>query len=184
MAPTALALSIFALIVALMALSRARAAATSPEDTTREVRRVTGNLEAELRVELDLTRRMLAEVVRGAGLTADAILAGQLWRDIDVDEALRMLAEPGAVVVDVRTPAETRAGFLPGAKLIPMDELDERRDEVPRAGRVLVYCAMGGRSAAACEALSREGWSGLMNLNGGIGAWTGPLARDETSGMS
>ncbi|MEZ6018348.1 MAG: rhodanese-like domain-containing protein [Planctomycetota bacterium] len=177
MADLSLALSSVALAASVVALLRSRSSAAPPEDTTREVRRITGNLESELRAELDLTRRMLAEVARGSGITPEAIMEGQLWRDVDVAEALPMATDPSVTLVDVRTPAETRAGYIPGAKLIPMDELDERKDEIPRNGRVLIYCAMGGRSAAACEGLSREGWSGLMNLTGGIGAWNGPLER-------
>ena len=62
---------------------RNRGGATAPEDATREVRRITGNLETELRAELDLTRRMLAEVAGGSGITPEAIMEGQLWRDVE-----------------------------------------------------------------------------------------------------
>jgi rhodanese-related sulfurtransferase len=58
-----------------------------------------------------------------------------------------------------------------------MDELDDRKEEIPKDRTVLVYCASGGRSAAACDALAREGWSGLMNLTGGIGAWQGAVVK-------
>jgi rhodanese-related sulfurtransferase len=174
----ALLLAAVALVVALVALSRSsRAGGTSRDDTNREMRRLTSNLETDLRHDLEVTRRLLAEVVRGAPLTAEAILDGQLWRDVEPDEAVELVQREDVVVVDVRTPSETRAGFLPGARLIPMDELDERKNEIPREGRVLIYCAMGSRSAAACEGLSREGWSGLMNLTGGVGSWRGPIVR-------
>jgi hydroxyacylglutathione hydrolase len=69
------------------------------------------------------------------------------------------------------------AGIIPGAILIPIDEIETRMKEIPRDGRTtLVYCASGGRSAAACEFLSRAGWGELMNLEGGFSAWNGPKA--------
>jgi rhodanese-related sulfurtransferase len=170
-----------ALVVALAAYLRAGRgagrAAGSADDNSREVRRVTGVLERELRSELDVTRRLLAEMARGVQLSPEAIMEGQLWRDIDGVAAVALVSAGGVTLVDVRTPTETVTGVLPGAKLIPMDELDQRRHEIPKDGRVLLYCAMGGRSAAACDVLAREGWSGLMNLTGGIGAWKGPVVK-------
>ena len=67
---------------------------------------------------------------------------------------------------------------IPGARHVPMDEIERRRDEIPRDRPTLVYCAGGGRSAAVCEALSREGFDHLLNLEAGIGSWDGPLDRD------
>lgn len=174
----ALVVAAAALVLALLALARTgRATKSSGDDAAREARRIAGNVEAGLRAELDITRRLLVQLARGTSLTPEAILEGQLWRDVDGAAARALVDGGGVVIVDVRTPAETRAGVLPGARLIPMDELDERKGEIPRDGQVLVYCAMGGRSAAACDALAREGWDGLMNLTGGVGAWPGPLAR-------
>lgn len=166
-----LVLAGLALVVALAAYVRAGRGADSSDDASREVRRVTGVLERELRAELEVTRRLLAEMARGVQLSPEAIMDGQLWRDIDGVTAVALVSAGGVTIVDVRTPTETMSGVLPSAKLIPMDELDQRRHEIPKDGQVLVYCAMGGRSAAACDALAREGWSGLMNLTGGIGAW-------------
>ena len=80
--------------------------------------------------------------------------------------------------LDVRTPSEVAQGKIPGALHIPLDDLERRRGELPRDGRTtLIYCAGGGRSAAACDYLSREGWTDLVNLEGGIQSWTGPLER-------
>ena len=81
------------------------------------------------------------------------------------------------VLLDVRTPPEVAAGYLPGAILIPMDQIERRLEEIPRPeGRpLLVYCEAGVRSAAVCEFLAKEGWEDLCNLSGGISSWTGPL---------
>ena len=79
------------------------------------------------------------------------------------------------------TPTETAAGIIPGATLIPVDELERRAGELQREGLpMLVYCAMGGRSAAACELLSRAGFDGLMNLEGGFSSWAGARERPRS----
>jgi rhodanese-related sulfurtransferase len=106
------------------------------------------------------------------------VMAGQLWRDIDPREAQK-LVEAGAVnLVDVRTPQETAGGIIPGALLIPVDELERRQRELPKNGKAtLVYCAGGGRSAAACEMLSAQGFSGMLNLTGGFNSWAGPRVK-------
>jgi len=59
-----------------------------------------------------------------------------------------------------------------------MDEIEERKRELPTDGRaMLVYCAAGGRSAAVCDHLSKEGFENLHNLTGGFGAWPGAKDR-------
>ena len=125
-----------------------------------------------------MQKKLLARVSAGEKLTREMILEGQLWRDVSSTEAQRMLAaERELVLVDVRTPAETRSGILPGARLIPIDELEARTSELPRTGvPILIYCAGGGRSAAACEHLARAGFESLHNLEGGFSSWTGPRA--------
>ena len=52
--------------------------------------------------------------------------------------------------------------------------------EIPRDGKpTLLYCAAGGRSAAACELLSSLGYVGLINLQGGFSSWSGPTERPD-----
>jgi metal-sulfur cluster biosynthetic enzyme len=79
----------------------------------------------------------------------------------------------------VRTPAEFASGHIPNAHLIPLDELEDRLGELPAKDTVLlVHCAAGGRSASACETLGQRGYTGLLNLVGGMHAWTGPRVQD------
>jgi rhodanese-related sulfurtransferase len=93
-------------------------------------------------------------------------------RDIDVAtlradlEARRL---PG--VVDVRTPGEFAAGHVPGAVNVPMDQIEARAGTLAPAGEeVVLICAVGGRSAAAAEALARKGFR-TVNVAGGTDAW-------------
>ncbi|MBK7642380.1 MAG: rhodanese-like domain-containing protein [Planctomycetes bacterium] len=103
------------------------------------------------------------------------VLEGRLWRDLDSQSAAALVREGGLCIIDVRTPQETALGIIPGAILIPVDELPQRAREIPKDGRKkLVYCAGGGRSAAACEYLSEQGYFELLNLESGFSGWNGP----------
>ena len=89
--------------------------------------------------------------------------------EIDVAEMQRRLSA-GAPVLDVRRPDEYIGGHVPGAKLIPLDEVPERIDEVPAGGELLVICQVGGRSRAATEWLRTQGID-AVNVAGGTAAW-------------
>lgn len=177
-------MEIATLVIALLALvlaSKKPAGGGSKaalEELDKDGRRRLENLAKELRGELETTRRLLAELAAGRPLDPDQVVEGRLWRDLDARAAERLFAAGGLHVLDVRTAQEVQGGKLPGAVHIPIQELEERASELPKDGRpYLIYCAAGGRSAAACEFLSTQGFSGLHNLSGGIGAWPGPVER-------
>ena len=89
--------------------------------------------------------------------------------EIDVAELARRHAA-GAYVLDVRQPDEYEAGHVPGAILVPLDQLAERQAEIPRDHALLVICKSGGRSAAAVRALTAAGYD-ATNVAGGTMAW-------------
>jgi rhodanese-related sulfurtransferase len=72
-------------------------------------------------------------------------------------------------VLDVREPVEWEHGHIDGAVHIPLMELGARLEEVP-AGRTVVVCKMGGRSAQAVAWLSQQGHD-VVNLGGGMLEW-------------
>jgi adenylyltransferase/sulfurtransferase len=78
-------------------------------------------------------------------------------------------AEPPAIL-DVREPWEHELCAIPGARLIPMDQLQWRVDELPPEQEVVVYCHHGQRSAAVVQWLRRQGIP-AVNLSGGIDGW-------------
>ena len=169
-----------ALLVALRAYARASAALRAAEDASRAASRSAEAVRVDLEQRIDILQRLLAKVASGDNLTIEMIEDGQLWKDVEGAEAQRLMEEAGAnaFILDVRTPDETAAGIVEGAVLIPMDEIEERRAELPTDGRpVLVYCAMGGRSAAVCDHLAKDGVQGLHNLVGGFGAWPGSTSK-------
>ena len=78
---------------------------------------------------------------------------------------------PGAVLLDVRTPEEYRAGHIPGAQNLPLDRLDTIAE--PAGSPLFIYCRSGARSAQAKARLARAGYS-VTDLGGLLG-YRGPL---------
>lgn len=85
------------------------------------------------------------------------------------------LVAAGAVVLDVRTPAEYEAGHIPGAKLIPHDQVAARAAELPAKDRpVVLYCRTGRRTAIAAATLVQLGYTRVYDLQG-LSSWPGPI---------
>lgn len=76
----------------------------------------------------------------------------------------------GAMLIDVRRPDEFAEKRVPGAVLIPLDQLGERVDEVPADGTVYLICAAGARSLNAAAALNGIGKS-TVSVAGGTNRW-------------
>jgi len=91
---------------------------------------------------------------------------------ISVAEAKGMLKD-GANIIDVREPHEYHAGHVPSAPLIPVGSVFARREELPKQGKIIFTCAVGQRSALACEMAAASGVAPerLYNLEGGTEAW-------------
>ena len=100
---------------------------------------------------------------------------GEPYFRVDSDEASAMLnSEPdNTIVVDVRRDDEWVTGHISGAVHIPIDDLPDRIDEVPRDRKVLFICAMGVRSGLACEVAFSMGYDtlNLFNIDDGTPAW-------------
>jgi rhodanese-related sulfurtransferase len=73
-------------------------------------------------------------------------------------------------LLDVREPDEVAEWAYPIGVHIPLGQLGERLDELPRETTIVVACHVGGRSAGAAAALSEAGWT-AENLAGGAVAW-------------
>jgi len=93
--------------------------------------------------------------------------------DISVQEARRLMDGRGAAFVDVRQQWETTRGIIEGAIRVPFDELEEKRDLLPRERNtaLIVYCAVGMRSIFAIAKLAAMGYGNVYSLEGGITAW-------------
>lgn len=103
--------------------------------------------------------------VNQAGFAAENILQGLVhivhWYDIVERDSDR------DVLVDVRTPQEVELGTIEGSLLIPLDELRDRLEEIPKEKRVIIYCAAGLRGYLAARILKQNGFEKVFNLSGG-----------------
>ena len=93
---------------------------------------------------------------------------------ISVNEATLLINRQDALVVDVRETAEWSAGHIPNARHIALGHLDKHLSEIEKYKDkpIVVVCASGNRSGAACGTLKKAGFTQVFNLSGGIGAWT------------
>jgi rhodanese-related sulfurtransferase/glyoxylase-like metal-dependent hydrolase (beta-lactamase superfamily II) len=87
-----------------------------------------------------------------------------------------MLAEELAssnppLIVDIRSPREWSTSHLANSLNIPLSQLQQRIDELPRDRRIAVHCAGGYRSSMAASILNQYGITNLAELAGGIAAW-------------
>lgn len=100
------------------------------------------------------------------------------WAELGREQVAGFVDRVNPRLLDVRTPGETRFGVIPGAVLIPLQELPARVEELPRDGRpTVVYCAHGVRSTYACGFLDRLDFPEIYNLSGGVATWPRDLER-------
>jgi len=84
--------------------------------------------------------------------------------------------EDDYLVIDVRQPAEYANGHIPGAQLMPLDQLESNPAAVPQDRDVFFYCRSGARSQAAAVIYldsGRKSGQKVYNLKGGMLGWDG-----------
>lgn len=101
-----------------------------------------------------------------AGLVAENLLHGA-FRQVYVDQ-VRNLVESGAYIIDVRPEAMYEKGHLKNAVNIPIAQLRQRLDEIPKDQPVYVYCRIGQTSYNAVMALQGNGFTNIYNISGGF----------------
>ncbi|MFC5532290.1 rhodanese-like domain-containing protein [Cohnella yongneupensis] len=91
------------------------------------------------------------------------ITVEQLKERLDAGETLHL--------IDVREHEEVAHGMIDGAIHMPLGQVPQRLDEIPRDEEVIFICRSGYRSDQACQYLSNLGFKGATNLVGGMLAW-------------
>ena len=107
-------------------------------------------------------------------LLADTIKsqAERAIKNVSPKEAKELMGnENGVFLLDVRTKEEYNESHIKTAHLIPVQELEQNIDLIPKDRNVVVYCASGKRSARACGILKNKGLRALYNIEGGIRQW-------------
>ena len=116
----------------------------------------------------------------GQVLDGDGMVREPSYAQISQDEARLMMKEDdGHVIVDVRRADEYAEGHIPGAILIPNEEIGtEEPEELPDKNQIiLVYCRSGRRSKEASQKLANMGYVNVYEF-GGIIDWTGDIVKD------
>jgi sulfur-carrier protein adenylyltransferase/sulfurtransferase len=99
------------------------------------------------------------------GTSMEEITATELKQRLDRGDDLQL--------IDVREQNEYDIARIPGTRLIPLGQVTQRMAEIEEGRETVVHCKGGARSARAIEALTNAGFKGkLINLKGGIGAWS------------
>lgn len=113
---------------------------------------------------LALTVPLLLSACGGGDETANAA-AGSEVRVVQADEGVELIAEPGTVVLDVRTPAEFAEGHVEGARNVDVNDpgFREAVKQLDPAVPYVVYCQSGNRSAAAAEIMAAEGFTDVAD---------------------
>ena len=81
---------------------------------------------------------------------------------------VRELLEAGECIIDIREKGEYAEGHLKGVPNIPLSELRERVNEIPKDRTVYLQCRSGQRSYNACLLLQNLGYTNVVNVTGGI----------------
>ena len=130
---------------------------------------IRANMTATDLTELDLAYAppysSAKDPVNMAGYMIENILEGRVDQ-LTWEQALKPAADE--ILLDARTPGEVARGSIEGALHIPLDELREHLDELPRDKRLRVFCQSGLRSYVACRILMQHGFS-CANVAGGYG---------------
>ena len=110
------------------------------------------------------------------GFVASNILRGDVetieWNDV------KSLDRNADFILDVRNPEELMIGMIDGAKNIPLSQIRERINDIPKNRRVVVYCQAGQRAYFASRILKQHGYN-VVNLNGGFKTYSHAVERQS-----
>lgn len=84
---------------------------------------------------------------------------------------------PGAILLDVRSPKEYKSGHIPGSHNVPLQVIGDVADlAANKDAKLFVYCQSGARSRQAVSALKSMGYANVKNI-GGIAAYRGRVVK-------
>lgn len=92
-----------------------------------------------------------------------------MGREVSLQDLEGAIAS-GAYVIDVRELFEFEAGHVPNAHHIPLNEVPEALNRIPKGEQVWLVCKSGGRSMRACDYLEAQGFD-VVSVAGGTDGW-------------
>ena len=98
-------------------------------------------------------------------------MSAQTLKSVNAETLHQWLNEESVTLIDVREVYEHNT-FNIGGKLMVLSEIMYHAHEIPREGKVVLYCRKGVRSTIAIQKLEeKHGFNNLYNLTGGIEEW-------------
>jgi rhodanese-related sulfurtransferase len=92
--------------------------------------------------------------------------------EISVTQAAQK-RDQGALILDVRELSEWTQFHIPGALLIPLGDLPNRLNNVPKDREIVVVCRSGNRSQTGRDILLKAGYTQVTSMAGGVTQWQG-----------
>jgi rhodanese-related sulfurtransferase len=119
---------------------------------------------------LNLTLLLIA-IISGAMLVRQVVQPG--GKNVSPQVAIALTDKEGGILIDVREAHELAIGHIQGSRFITLKDLPTQlaKLEKYRNKPIVVVCAAGHRSAAACRLLSKAGFENVCQIQGGIQAW-------------
>ncbi|OIJ19314.1 rhodanese [Anaerobacillus alkalidiazotrophicus] len=99
---------------------------------------------------------------------------------INTDQLAEMLESDGqndVFYIDVREPHEFQDGHINGMVNVPLSQLENNYDIIPKEKTVVIFCRSGNRSLQAANILKDIGYKDLVNVKGGILDWKGEVVK-------
>ena len=93
--------------------------------------------------------------------------------EIEVTALYEKIKSKDVIIIDVRTPQEYTQGHLPKAQNIPLQEFNDRIEELSayKEKEIFLVCASGVRSHTATQTLNQHGFTKAQNVLGGTRGW-------------
>ncbi len=187
-----LTVSIVSLLVATVALWmvwRLREELSRIKQERYDLERKVKSMSSLIEAKIEPLRIQTALLALGKHTSTQLIRTGRLYHEISAKEAEGFLASASrnarTLWLDVRTTAEYAKRHIPGALLLPVEELEVRyQAEIPETiEHIMVYCAGGDRSRLACDFLSRHNFGNVYHIKDGLQSWAGPTEGNDAGGL-
>jgi rhodanese-related sulfurtransferase len=116
---------------------------------------------------------LAAAAIASVGLLAGCSSNNEATKKVDPVEFSEVIAQPGVIILDVRTPEEFNAGHIPNAININVADsnFSSEVSKLDKNATVAVYCRSANRSAVATNEMAELGFTDMYDMQGGIIDW-------------